>query len=138
MIAYLDSSVLLRFVLGQADMLDEWEQLREGITSSLTQIECLRTLDRRRVQGLLAPAEFAERRGLLQQLLGRTSRIEMTRPVLDRAAAPFPMPVGTLDAIHLATALVWRRAHEASLVFATHDLQLGLAARAEGFDVYGT
>lgn len=29
-------------------------------------------------------------------------------PVLSRASEPMPMPLGTLDAIHLATALIWR------------------------------
>ena len=59
-------------------------------------------------------------------------------PVLGRAGEPLPTPLGTLDAIHLATALVWRDRTGDPLVIATHDVALGLAARAFGFDVLGT
>jgi predicted nucleic acid-binding protein len=49
MIAYVDSSVLLRLVLRQPGALKEWSSVEEGVTSALTQVECLRTLDRLRV-----------------------------------------------------------------------------------------
>jgi hypothetical protein len=44
---------------------------------------------------------------------------------------------GTLDALHLATALVWRDRMGPLAVMATHDTALGLAARAFGFEVVG-
>ena len=43
----------------------------------------------------------------------------------------------TLDAIHLATALLWRERTGVKLVIATHDSGLGLAARASGVRVIG-
>ena len=49
-----------------------------------------------------------------------------------------PMPIRTLDAIHLATALIWRDRMGALPEMATHDTALGAAARAFGFDVRGT
>lgn len=53
MIAYLDSSVLLRVVLGQPNTLPEWSAVEAGIVSALVEVECLRTLDRLRLlQGL--------------------------------------------------------------------------------------
>lgn len=137
MIAYVDSSVLLRIVLGQADRLQEWPLIEVGITSALAEVECLRTLDRHQRRGLLPPDQYAERRGLTVRLLEHLHRVEINRPVLARAAEPFPAPLGTLDAIHLATALAWRRAHDDNIVMATHDRELGLAARAEGFDIVG-
>jgi len=48
-----------------------------------------------------------------------------------------PVPIGTLDAIHLATALLWRE-RAGTLEMATHDAALGAAARAFGFHVRGT
>ena len=51
-----------------------------------------------------------------------------------RAAEPFPTLVRTLDAIHLASALLARE-QIPDLRFATHDDELGLAARAVGFDL---
>jgi hypothetical protein len=49
-----------------------------------------------------------------------------------------PLPVATLDAIHLATALVWRDRVGPLPQMLTHDAVLGAAARAFGFDVRGT
>lgn len=57
--------------------------------------------------------------------------------VLDLASRPLPVPLRTLDALHLASALLWRDAEEAELVLATHDRALGSAARAFGFEVIG-
>jgi hypothetical protein len=58
-------------------------------------------------------------------------------PVLSRAGEPLPTPLGTLDAIHLASALTWRERMGALPMMATHDAALGLAARAFGFEVRG-
>jgi len=48
-----------------------------------------------------------------------------------------PTELGTLDAIHLASALFWRDAMGLNLSMATHDAVSGLAARAHGFTVLG-
>jgi hypothetical protein len=47
------------------------------------------------------------------------------------------MPLGTPDALHLATALIWRDRMGPLRTLATHDTALGLAAQAFGFDVRG-
>lgn len=47
------------------------------------------------------------------------------------------MPLKTLDAIHLATAMWWRDDAHHNLTFATHDAKLAEAARAAGFPVLG-
>ena len=57
--------------------------------------------------------------------------------MLSRASDPLPTPLGTLDAMHLATALIWRDRMESVPIIATHDTALGLAARTFGFDVLG-
>lgn len=137
MIAYVDSSVLLRVVLGQPDRLREWGSVQHAVTSALTEVECLRTLDRRCRQGLLDIDELAERRALALQLLSRMDRVDVSTVVLRRAADPFPTPLGTLDAIHLATAVLWRDARALVPVVATHDTQLATAARAMGFATAG-
>ena len=59
-------------------------------------------------------------------------------PVLSRAGDAMPMPLGTLDAVHLATALIWRDRIGPLSTIATHHAALGSAARAFGFDVLGT
>jgi predicted nucleic acid-binding protein len=136
-IAYLDSSVVLRVVLGQRDRLKEWRQVREGVASALVEVECLRTLDRLRLRAGLTDRELARRREAVFALIGEMHLVEPTRPVLSRASQPLPTPLGTLDAIHLATALLWRDSRAPDLVLATHDAALALAARASGVSVVG-
>ena len=41
MIAYVDSSVLLRLLLREPRALREWPQLEWGVTSALTEVEVL-------------------------------------------------------------------------------------------------
>jgi predicted nucleic acid-binding protein len=48
-----------------------------------------------------------------------------------------PTVLGTLDALHLATALEVKRALAPKLVLLTHDEQLARAARASGLAVLG-
>jgi hypothetical protein len=45
--------------------------------------------------------------------------------------------LGTLDAIHLATAQLWRERGAAELTMATHDAALATAARSLGMPIVG-
>ena len=136
-IAYLDSSVVLRLALSQPDALAEWHAIDEGVTSALTEVECLRTLDRLRLREGLADEQVALRREALYALFATVSVVDLSRPVLDRAAQPLPTSLGTLDAIHLATAQLWRERSAPGLVLATHDAALAIAGRAIGMTVFG-
>ena len=137
MIAYLDSSVLLRVILGQPGRIPEWKRITTGIASSLVEVECLRTIDRLRVAGELSVEETAVRREAVYRILERLDLVELTSAVLHRASQPMTAPLGTLDALHLASADLWRETRGKSLVFATHDRALALGARATGFRVIG-
>jgi predicted nucleic acid-binding protein len=137
MIAYVDASVLLRRALGQSDALREWRQIEQGVSSALILRESLRTLDRLRLRARLPDEEVASRRATILALVASLEIVEIDAVILDRAAQPMPTELGTLDAIHLATALVWREVAEVALTVATHDTALGLAAKAHGFAVVG-
>jgi predicted nucleic acid-binding protein len=136
-IAYIESSVVLRLVLGQPGSLREWRTLDGGVASALVEVECLRTLDRLRLAEGLREAELVRRRETVYRILETLEVVEPTRPILTRAAQPLPVALGTLDAIHLATALAWRETTETDLAFATHDARLGTAARALGLHAIG-
>jgi uncharacterized protein len=136
-IAYLDSSVLLRKVLRQPGWIREWTAIQTGVASALVETECLRTLDRLRLRAGLPDRELARRRETVFRLLESLEIVEVTAPVLARAAQPLPTELGTLDAIHLATALLWREQTAGDIVMATHDLALATAARACGLRVIG-
>jgi predicted nucleic acid-binding protein len=129
---------VLRVVLGEPGRLAAWGRIARGVTSALTEIECLRTLDRGVMRGLLDATIAAERRAAVYEVLRRTEVVDLSRPVLSRAGAAFPAPLGTLDALHLATALLWQeRSDGGELAFATHDAGLAVAARASGLAVIG-
>lgn len=136
--AYLDSSVILRLVLDEPGRLREWDDIDTAVTSELAQVECLRTLDRLRARGGLDSEDLAIRRAAVFRLCEAVELVDLGKPVLARAADQFPTPLGTLDALHLATALLWKQWRSQTLVFATHDAQLGTAARSVGLEVYGT
>jgi predicted nucleic acid-binding protein len=136
-IAYVDSSVLLRLVLRQRGALVEWSSVDEGVTSALSQVECLRTLDRLRIVERISDEDLASRREAIFGLLATLSVVDAAGPVLDRAEQPLPTALGILDAIHLATAQLWRERTGAGLTMATHDTALATAARSLGMPVVG-
>jgi PIN domain-containing protein len=137
MTVYLDSSVILRRLLGQPGALREWRLVRTGVASRLTEVECLRTLDRLRLEAGLSGKKLAALREALYAIVATLEIVELTRAVLTRAAQPSATPLGTLDAIHLSSALIWRERTGRSLAMATHDEALATGARAYGLAAIG-
>lgn len=137
MTTYLDSSVALRIILGARGALPKWETLEHFVSSALLEVECLRTLDRLRLVEKVSAEDIALRREAVYDLVSRIDIVDITAPVLTRASQPLPVPLRTLDAIHLATAMLWREAEQGELDLATHDEALALAARATGLSVIG-
>ena len=137
MTAYVDTSALLRLVLREPDALDDLRGYDALVSSELTAVESARTIDRLRLQGALTVEEAAVRLRAMTDWLEAIDLVLLRPPVLRRASDPLPAALGTLDAIHLATALIWRERMGELPTMATHDSALGLAARAFGFDVRG-
>ena len=137
MIAYIDSSVLLRFVLDQPDPLSDLLRIEGRVTSLVAEVECLRAVESARTRGQLDMDESADRRRLVHAYLRRMRRLPVTASVLRRAGEAYPLPVKSLDAIHLASALLLRDREARDLVFATHDPQLGRLAAVMDFPVIG-
>jgi predicted nucleic acid-binding protein len=133
---YVDSSVLLRVVLGEPDRLEIWPSITNAISSELIRLECLRTIDRARVRLGLADRRIAQHRADVLEAIEAFNLVAVDAVVLERAAEPFPTTLGSLDAVHLASALLVRDSLD-GLMFATHDDELGTAALATGFQVHG-
>lgn len=72
---------------------------------------------------------------LVHALLGRVAFLELIPEVLNRAREPFPVPVRTLDALHLATA-VFLAEQGQPISVASYDRRQLAAARAMGLDLY--
>ena len=140
MIAYLDSSVLMRVVFREPNPLADWPLIITGVTSTLTRVEAARAMDREIVLGAATESALRDKQRELADILRRLEYVPLGDPVLAEAAQPLPLVLGTLDSIHLATATLYRAAQPADerpLRFATHDQQLARAARAMNFEVLG-
>lgn len=135
--AYVDTSALLRLVLREAGALEELRSFDALVSSELIAVESFRTIDRLRLQGVLSVEDAASRRETAAEWLEAVDLVLLQRPILARASEPFPIPLGTLDALHLSTALVWRDRMRQELLVATHDRDLALAARSFGMEVRG-
>jgi hypothetical protein len=117
--------------------LKDWAQYESRIGSTLVEVESLRTLDRMRLTGEIREEQSQEYRGALYEFLETLELVEPSPAILRRAGGSFPAVLGTLDAIHLSTALAWQDERAIPLVVATHDMSFGKAARALGFKTVG-
>lgn len=133
---YVDSSVVLRIVLGEDDSLAQWNRIRCAYSSELVRLECLRTIDRARLRLAIPDLEIAMRRAAVLEILTGFDIVPIDEDILRRASDAFPTNLGSLDAIHLASALRVC-ASVPDLGLATHDVELATAARAVGLSVFG-
>ena len=135
--AYYDSSVALRHILSQPDRLGEFMQSEELLTSALARVEIRRTLDRVRLIHRLSDSDFLLLLDNFDRVESRTRHIDLSSALLERAGDSISVPVGTLDAVHLVSAVAWARENPGPFVFMTHDRQLSVAGRAMGLSILG-
>ena len=122
-LTYIDSSVTLAHLFAEPRQSrpDIWD--RRLVSSRLLEYEIYTRIHLRR-PALAGSAS-------LRALLTGTALIELSGRVLARALEPWPVPLRTLDALHLATADYLRRQGE-SVELASYDNRLLAAARALG------
>jgi predicted nucleic acid-binding protein len=126
-VIYLDTSVALAQLLAE-DCRPRAALWQEALVASrLLEYELWTGLHRRGVAGSHGDAA--------RLLLARVSFLELARPVLARALEPFPTPVRTLDALHLASAMFLRE-RGYPLALATFDGRMREAAEAMGIVVF--
>ena len=121
---YLDSSVLLAEVFAEQQVPPKAFWFQSFHSSRLLEYE---VFNRVHVRGTL-PTHVAGS----HNLLGRVTMLEMAPHILARALLPFPVPVRTLDGLHLATMEFLRRQGQ-TVELATYDQRLLAAATALGF-----
>jgi len=122
-VIYLDSSVALAHLLAEDRTPPPALWQEPLITSRLLEYEIWNRLNARGLNR--SHGEHARR------LVGRVAIIELAPPVLERALEPFPTPVRTLDALHLAS-IEFLRGRRQSVELASYDNRLVAAALALG------
>ncbi len=135
MVGYLDSSVLLRYILLGDPGIHHVLTCERVISSELLEIECKRVFHRYRLQGDLDDPGFLEAAQRLESVLSGVSLLSLSPRIKKRSAEAFPVQITTLDALHLSSALVFMEAgvSETLLLF-SYDNRLNRCARAVGID----
>lgn len=124
---YLDASVALAHLLVEDRTPPERLWGEALISSRLLEYEIWTRIHARR----LARSHGEEARALL----GQVALIELSPPVLSRALEPFPAPVRTLDALHLAS-MEFLRARDQEVRLASYDERMQAAAHALGISSF--
>jgi len=124
---YLDTSVALAHLLAEDRQPPEkiWDELL--ISSRLLEYEIWTRIHAHK----LARSHAEE----VRSLLGRIALVELSPPVLTRALEPFPKPVRTLDALHLAS-MDFLSKQGQTVALANYDGRMIDAARALRFTLY--
>lgn len=120
---YLDTSVVL------ATLFDE--KLQPPDTLWTAEATSSRLLEYEVVVRLNALGRPAKAHRLAQRFLADVKLIDLDGPTLSRALQPFPVPVRTLDAIHLST-IVFLQERGLTLLLATYDKRMARAATLLG------
>lgn len=130
---YVDSSVVLRHLMTDDPGFLKAAAYDKVGASELLVIECLRVIERYRLEGLIDDLRTAELRQDLRDIVSGMFLLALTAEVKKRAAESFPTVIGTLDALHLSTAMAWRGMDPPEgIVVSTYDAQMATCARALG------
>ena len=124
---YLDTSVALAHLLAEDRSPPERLWQEPLISSRLLEYEVWTRIHAKKLSGSHADD--------VRALLSRVALIELSPPVLSRALEPFPKPVRTLDALHLA-AMDFLQKQGQVVNLASYDDRLISAARALRFSIY--
>jgi len=133
-IAFVDTSVVLRHVLEGDIALHQAFAAPVVACSELLWIESMRVIQRLRLDGALDDKSLAEAVSRINVCYA-SFRVYLLDEEIKRAAAgPFPTVVGTLDALHLACARRCASQYPGQALLAySYDRQMNLCARALGF-----
>ncbi|HJW69567.1 MAG TPA: PIN domain-containing protein [Candidatus Binatia bacterium] len=138
MTVYAESSSVLRWLLDEARA-DEIHGLLRGATkvvcSRLTLVETRRVIRRAVAETLLDEVGGMAILEVLARAAAGWAVLEVSRDVAERAEGSFPVePVRTLDALHLASALLLRQALP-DLRLLSSDDRVRANGRRLGFEV---
>jgi predicted nucleic acid-binding protein len=131
---YVDSSIILKYFLSDDRTFEDVRRFAKVGSSELLLIECSRVFQRYRLQQMIDDDQLADLRARLERVIRNILLIEISDTVKNLAAGPFPTIIGSLDAIHLASALTWKGIeYSDELHMLSFDRQMCLCAQALGF-----
>lgn len=132
MIVYLDSSFVFRRLLGVGKPAEFWGKWEKAYASTLMRTECCRAANLLRLEGKLDDAGRARLGAWIETVCNSVTQIPLTDAVMRRAAEAYPVVIGTLQALHLATLQELESVHGVKCVLASDDEKLVQAAKSLG------
>ncbi|MGA9523856.1 MAG: type II toxin-antitoxin system VapC family toxin [Myxococcaceae bacterium] len=133
---YVETSAILRGLLeGDEGVLKLIQSELVRVTSAITIVEIERALRRATREGRVNAAQVREARRWVREFRDSCDVIAVEDMVLERASRDFEVePVRTLDALHIASALLWEE-RLGALAIASFDKRVRDNATAHGMDV---
>jgi predicted nucleic acid-binding protein len=124
MALYVDSSALVKLVIRESDsdQLRKFVGDREMVTSQISRVELVRAVARNQPDSVEAAVD----------LLGELTLVAVSRVIASRAAWVPPPALGSLDALHVASASAMRDSLDA---FVTYDHRMVSAGRMAGLRI---
>jgi len=135
--SFVDTSVVLRLLFNEPESLQSLQFGENTFASELLSVEVRRAFDRIRLSGRINDALLAKFHVELSHIERGYNEIKLSSAILKRASMPMSTTTKTLDAIHIASALVLRERGEPNVDFVTHDIKQARAAQSLGFNVVG-
>ena len=136
--AYFDTSVLVKRYIKEAGSIATGRLLQRFrfLSSSILPVEAMSALSRRRASGDLAHRDFLAIQSRLRKDRDYWELVEAGEPVLLQAEELVQQTnVRTLDAIHLASAMIFQSESRLTIPFITGDTKQRDAAHVLGFTV---
>ena len=132
MIVYLDSTFVIRRLLGVGKPAAFWGKWEKAYASTLMRTECFRIANKLRLDGKIDDAARARLGSWIETVCNAVTLVPVTDSVMNRAAEAYPVAVGTLQAIHLATLQELDAVYGIKCVLASDDEGLMQAANSLG------
>ncbi|HET6203759.1 MAG TPA: PIN domain-containing protein [Planctomycetota bacterium] len=124
---YLDSSVALAHLLAEDRAPSQKLWTGSPVSSRLLEYEVWTRVHARELARTHEEA--------IRALFARVAFLDLSTAVLERALEPFPVPVRTLDALHLASVEFLRRNGQ-KVELATYDARQAAVARRMGIPLF--
>ena len=133
MTVYLDSTYVIRRLLSVGQASEFWAKWDKAYASVLMRTECFRAANLLRLNGKLDDAGRARLGAWIETVCSTVVQLPVTDEIMRRASGSFPVSIGTLQAIHLATMQELESVHGVRCAIASSDEGLVQAAKALGF-----
>lgn len=136
--AYFDTSVLVKRYIHEEGSVKARALLRRHrvVSSTIAPLKAMSALSRRRHEAVLSERNFGDVLGQMRADTERWELVEINQLVLDRVAEVMQLTnVRTLDALHIASALVFQTFSGRAIRFITADTRQREAARSMALSV---